>query len=147
MITYNRLSNYIHRKMKSFGFYNTIREDGTILMLVVTEISKLDEDNRLNKDEKLIDIVMRLYDYCGYKNIKINKLEYHENSKCSDMIQCIVNEFESLRVDNNNGTYIKMCLELCYSYAYDNDINVTKSIIAKIKKLNIIMKSKRIRKL
>lgn len=146
MASYNKLAHHIHSRMKSFGFYKKERELGTILLLIVTEMVKLYDDNKLNKAEKLADITMRLYDYCGYKNIKINNLEYVDYD-LHKMVNCITNEFEGYRADiETKHCYIIQCLEMCYSYAKDNNINLNKEIMIKLCKLKKIRRSKTRRK-
>lgn len=136
MLQPNRLSHYIHNKMKYFGYYKKDREKGTILLLIVGEIVKLYDENTLNKAEKLADITMRLYDYCGQNNIKIKDIDYAEYDAIK-MISCINNEYEAFRSDvETNHCYIKQCLAMCYSYAQDNDIDINREIFIKMKKLH-----------
>lgn len=146
-ISYNRLANHIHRKMKYFGFYNIEKEEGTILMLMITEIVKLFDMNKVNRDEKVVDIAMRLYDYCGYKGIKINKIEYVEYDLYK-MTECISNQFEGYRSNvDTNYFYIKECLNMCYSYAKDHNIDLEKQLFIKLVKLNKIKRMKKLKKI
>lgn len=144
MVSYNRKSQYIHNKMVKRGYYNPSREDGTILMLMITELTKLYNPFTLNKNEKLADLTMRLHDYCGYKNIKVSNSDTY-NGDCSlhEFIRLLTNEFEGIRSDiETNHTYIKDALLLCYKFAELNDFNLDRDIIIKCKKLNKVKKRK-----
>ena len=146
---FNRLSYHIHNRMKQFGYYDKERERGTILLLIVTEIIKLYDENKLNRIEKVVDIAMRLFDYCGHNNIKFNnKSMVYTPYSLDKMIECITNEYESHRSDiKTNNYYIKKCLYMCYSFAKDNNIDLNKEIIIKLKKLDKIYKMKKLRKI
>ncbi len=104
----NELARKIHENAKKKGFYDKPREVGTLLMLVVSELSEALEADRLNKranmgkyhqgiaygnvfeayvkdtfEDELADSIIRILDLCGYLNIDIEnhikaKMRYNE---------------------------------------------------------------------
>lgn len=103
MATINQLRDEIHENAKNKGFWDNPRETGTMLMLVVSELSEALEADRngryaliryydleiesilRNKDiafqtyikdtfeDELADAVIRILDLCGRKGIDIEK--------------------------------------------------------------------------
>lgn len=87
------LVDHCHNRARNAGWYNNPREDGTLLMLIVSEIAEAMEGERTGKmDDKLphrsmaevelADAVIRICDYCGYKNYDLmgalqEKMEYN----------------------------------------------------------------------
>ena len=97
----NELAQQIHKDCIDKGFYDTPRELGTLLMLIVSEVAEAIEGARINKfaDPKLVsemnpedcevndflyfvkdtfedeiaDTIIRLLDLCAYMNIDIEK--------------------------------------------------------------------------
>jgi len=98
----NEASQKIHKASKLKGFYEKPREIGTLLMLVVSELSEALEADRKNRyasdmptvllhsdldtfpeifkgnvkdtfEDEIADAIIRLFDLCGYMNIDIEK--------------------------------------------------------------------------
>ena len=107
MIKLNELSKEINDYAKSKGFWDTPRETGTLLMLIVSELAEAMEADRKVKyalptefkknvdlggnwqvnfetyikdtfEDEIADAFIRLFDLCGAMNIDI---EYHINQK------------------------------------------------------------------
>lgn len=100
-IELNNLSKVIHQDNVERGFYDDPRQIGTLLMLIVSELSEaleadrkdrhcpitvyaLNDDGTLNVDkfketvkdtfeDEIADTFIRLFDLCGYLNIDIEK--------------------------------------------------------------------------
>lgn len=138
LLNKNEFSKIHHEKIKELGYWDTPREIGTLLMLMVTEIAKLFDQNRLNKSEKLADLALRIYDYSYYNSIDLSILPEIDGCDLLDMITTLTNELESFRVGLDlNGIYIKQCLSMAYKYAEKNNINLEDEMI---KKHNILHK-------
>ena len=100
--TLNRKSREIHNKMIAKGHWDNEREIGTLLMLIVTELSEAFEAYREDRyaniskgvdafkshikdtfEDEIADVFIRLFDLCGFLNIDIEKyiklkLKYNE---------------------------------------------------------------------
>ena len=100
-VSLNELSKSIHQDNVERGFYDDPRQIGTLLMLVVSELSEALEADRKNKhcsvveyaltpegeldvekfkekvkdtfEDEIADAFIRLFDLCGYLNIDIEK--------------------------------------------------------------------------
>lgn len=143
MFNCNDFKEKHHNKIKKLGYWSNPREIGTLLMLMVTEISKLYDIEKLNKSEKLADIALRIYDYCGYYNIDLAQLPTVSECSFLSMIKCITNEMESYRADIDlQGKYIKECLSMCYLYALENNISLESELMRKFEMLDFIKKKK-----
>lgn len=130
-----------HNKIKKLGYWKKPRETGTLLMLMITEITKLFDPDKLNKPEKLADLALRIYDYCGYNQISLEEMPEVEECGLWDMAAQLTNEMESYRVGfNSNGQYIKACLSMAYKYASINNIDLDREIIRKSGMLDQIKK-------
>lgn len=97
----NELSKGIHEMNVKKGFYENKKEIGTMLMLIVSELSEALEADRINKhadlqnfidcknmsndevfafkstikdtfEDEIADSIIRLFDLCGYLNIDID---------------------------------------------------------------------------
>lgn len=106
-MTLNELSKEIHEYAKQKGFWDSKREMGTLLMLIVSELSEAMEADRKVKyaevtqfqknidlggnwernfealikdrfEDEIADAFIRLFDLCGAMNIDI---EYHIKQK------------------------------------------------------------------
>lgn len=91
------LAIYQHQLMKEEGWWDNPREDGTLLMLMTSEISECMEAIRKdfgNSDktgmplalEELADTVIRILDFCGSKDWPlgkaiVRKMEYNRTRK------------------------------------------------------------------
>ena len=98
----NELGKQIHQDCIDKGFYDTPRELGTLLMLIVSEVAEANEAARINKfadpqlvlemnpencgitrdfldlvkdtfEDEIADTIIRLLDLCAYMNIDIEK--------------------------------------------------------------------------
>lgn len=73
----NELSALCHSIAKEKGFWDTKRNVGEALMLIVTEIAEAMEAHRKQDDEnfreELADAFIRLFDLCGGMNIDIEE--------------------------------------------------------------------------
>ena len=70
-------SKLCHKISKEKGFWDSPRNMGEMLMLIVTELSEAMEAHRLrdkeNFNEEIADTFIRLFDLCGGLNIDIAK--------------------------------------------------------------------------
>ena len=89
----SELVNLCHSRSKNAGWWDSPREPGTLLMLIVSEVSEAMEGERKGlMDDKLprrpmaevelADAIIRICDYCGYHNYDLEgaimeKLEYN----------------------------------------------------------------------
>ena len=77
-------SDLCHRTAVEKGFWDSQRNIGEALMLIVTELAEAMESHRLkdqeNFNEELADTFIRLFDLCGGLNIDIQK-EIEKKSK------------------------------------------------------------------
>lgn len=75
MITIKDLIKEVHEIAKFKGWWESPRETGTLLMLMVSELAEAMEADRKgdeeNFKEELADTVIRIFDYCGAKNIDL----------------------------------------------------------------------------
>lgn len=133
-----------HNKIKELGYWDTPREKGTLLMLMVTEIAKLMDNDRMNKSEKLADLALRIFDYCGYYGIDMSDLPAISKCQLKDMVIELANELESDRVGMEVvfGDGIKNCLSMAYEYARERRVDLSFEIMKKYKILENIKKRK-----
>lgn len=142
----NKFAKIHHKRVIMKGYWREHREVGTLLMLIVTEISKLMDEYRLNKGEKLADISLRVLDLTAKYNYKIN-LGSLEISKltfnCSEhsMIQDVSDSMEIYRKNGKLDCFpLTILLRRCYAYAFENDIDLDKEMIRKSRMLFEIKK-------
>lgn len=73
----NSYCNRAYQIAKSKGWYEEKRETGTLLALIHSEVSEALEADRKgdveNFKEELADIVIRVFDLCGSRNIDLGK--------------------------------------------------------------------------
>lgn len=139
-ISKNEFAEMHHNKIKKLGYWKTKRETGTLFMLMITEITKLFDEDKLNKPEKLSDLALRIYDYCGYTMIDLNQLPKVTQYSLWFMTSRLTNEMEAFRVGfNTNGSYIRELLSSCYLYALKNNINLDNEILRKFTKLDFVL--------
>ncbi|WP_163538289.1 MazG nucleotide pyrophosphohydrolase domain-containing protein [Gracilibacillus sp. YIM 98692] len=71
----NQLCNEAYQIAKSKGWHDKPRETGTILALIHSEVSEALEADRKkdqeNFEEELADILIRIFDLCGSRNIDL----------------------------------------------------------------------------
>jgi len=84
----NEMVKLCHNVAKEKGFWDNNREIGTVLMLIVSELGEALEADRTgdleNFKEELADAVIRIFDFCGYLNIDLEKeimKKYEKNKK------------------------------------------------------------------
>ncbi|HOK39604.1 MAG TPA: nucleotide pyrophosphohydrolase [bacterium] len=83
----NEMVELCHKVAKEKGFWEKERETGTILMLIVSELGEALEADRNNDfenfKEEIADTVIRIFDYCGYLKIDLEKeiLKKYEKNK------------------------------------------------------------------
>jgi NTP pyrophosphatase (non-canonical NTP hydrolase) len=76
-----------HETAKSKGWWDTDRNDGEIIALMHSELSEaleaLRKEDVANLTEELADVLIRIFDYCGARNLNIEKalLEKMEKNK------------------------------------------------------------------
>jgi len=75
----NELRDHCHRIAKEHGWYDEDREVGTILTLMHCELSEAFEEYREKGItyefwEELGDVIIRILDYCGSKDIDIDAI-------------------------------------------------------------------------
>lgn len=114
-----------HNRIKSKGYWDEPQQFGTLLMLIVTEITKLFDCERTNTAEKLADTSLRLYDLLAYHNVNLDVLPEVEDCSLHSMLTCLTNELEAQRCGiNTKFVYLKQCLNMCFMYANINNINL-----------------------
>ena len=131
-LDHNKFAKEHHAKIVSLGYWQVERAIGTLLMLMVTELSKLFDPGKLNRPEKLADLALRIYDYCGRYNINLDELP--EVSECDlwSMLAELTNEMEAFRADiESSGRYTKNCLAMVYKYANENNIDLERELLSK----------------
>lgn len=129
MFNHNEFAREHHKRIIDKGYWKDPKELGTLLMLVVTEITKLFDKDRLNKSEKLADIALRLYDLCGYYKIDLTELPHVKSCTLYDMLSMLTNELEATRVSMpTNWIYLKRCLSMTWFYASLNRIDLEKEL-------------------
>ena len=133
----NKFAKIHHRRVVMKGYWREQREIGTLLMLIVTEISKLTNEYRVNKGEKLADVSLRILDLMTKYNYKIS-LENLEVSKltfnCSEhsMIQDVSDTMELYRQNGKLDCFpLSVLLRRWYAYAFENEIDLDKEMIRK----------------
>jgi len=71
-LTINELVERAHANAKEKGFWDEPRETGTLLMLIVSEVTEaLDAHSCENFCEELADICIRIFDLCGGHDIDL----------------------------------------------------------------------------
>lgn len=91
----NELADAIYKNNVAVGWYDVPREDGTLMMLMVSEIAEAMEGVRKNLmdahlphrkmvEVELADAMIRILDYCGAYHLDIGgaimeKLEYNKH--------------------------------------------------------------------
>lgn len=89
------MQHAVHENAKAHGWWDEPREDGTVLMLVVSELSELLEELRVggresakidgftSEEEELADAVIRILDFAGRKGYRLGAaiLAKHEYNK------------------------------------------------------------------
>lgn len=140
-INHSEFAKKHHKKIVDKGYWAEPKEIGTLLMLVVTEITKMHDPERLNKSEKLADVSLRLYDLCGYYNIDLREIPLVEECSLYSMLSMLTNELEAQRVNiNTKWIYLKRCLSMAYMYASENNIDLESELY---RKSEILMGMKR----
>lgn len=73
----NKLCEQAFENAKSKGWHDEIRETGTLLALIHSEVSEaLEADRKGDTDnfvEELADVCIRIFDLCGSRNIDLEK--------------------------------------------------------------------------
>jgi NTP pyrophosphatase (non-canonical NTP hydrolase) len=141
MFDRNEFAKSNHQKIKDRGYWDTPREMGTLLMLMVTEISKLFDETRVNRNEKVADLALRIYDYCAYYNIDLTDLPEVDNCDLLHMVSALTNELEVYRAELKfAGVFVKQCLSMAYRYADQYGIDLEEEMIKKSAILNQVKK-------
>lgn len=124
-MNHNEFALIHHNKITVMGYWKKDRALGELLMLMVTEITKLFNEGKLNKPEKVADVALRIYDFCGKYKVDLTELPVVETYGLWDMINQLTNELEAYRAGfNHRGQYVKTCLAMCYKYAEQNNIDL-----------------------
>lgn len=132
-----------HKDIVKMGYWDEPANIGVLLMLITTEITKLFDEAKLNKPEKLADVALRLYDFAGNYGVDLSELPVVDDCGIWDMMNTLTCEMEAYRVDmDTNYRYIKECLAMCYQYADQNDINLEFEIDRKRDMLKLLTKKK-----
>lgn len=132
MINHNEFATNHHELIIKLGYWDNPKELGTVLMLIVTEISKLFDEMRLNRGEKLADVALRLYDLLAYYNVDLTDLPDVETCNLHGMISMLTNEMEANRSGiKTNYIFLKKCLSMVWKYAEENDIDLMYELIRK----------------
>lgn len=143
MFNHNKFANQHHAKIIAKGYWENPKEIGTLLMLVVTEISKLFDVNRVNKSEKLADASLRLYDLLAFYNVDLTELPQVKTCSLHDMISMLTNELEADRVGiQTKKVYLKQCLSMMWLYAKENNIDLEEELLRKSEILMYMGKKK-----
>jgi len=144
MFDKNAFRDMHHNKIRSLGYWDAPREKGTLLMLMVTEIAKLSDSSRLNKAEKLADLALRVYDYCGYYKIDLSDLPPIDEGSTTNMVIELSGELEADRVGMGKmfGSGVKKVLAMAYGYAEYYGIDLSGEMLKKFKILDDIKKRK-----
>ncbi len=87
-MTLRELCERAHANAVAHGFYEEVRQFGTLIALIHSELSEALEAYRKRKDadaiaEELADVVIRVADLCGYLGINLEaaverKMAYNE---------------------------------------------------------------------
>ena len=84
-MTTRELTNLCHKIARQKGFWDSPRNVGEMLMLIVTELAEAMESYRhqdkANFNEEIADTFIRLYDLCGGLKIDIEKEIKHKIQK------------------------------------------------------------------
>lgn len=84
MATVKALTKLCHKIARQKGFWDSKRNTGEMLMLIVTELSEAMEAHRVqdreNFNEEIADTFIRLFDLCGGLKVDIEK-EIHKKMK------------------------------------------------------------------
>lgn len=132
MINHNEFATNHHELIIKLGYWDNPKELGTVLMLIVTEISKLFDEMRLNRGEKLADVALRLYDLLAYYNVDLTDLPDVESWDMYSMISMLTNEMEAGRSGiKTRYIFLKKCLSMAWKYAEENDIDLMYELIRK----------------
>lgn len=123
MTNLNELSTKIHNVNKEKGFYDELREIGTFLMLVVSELSKALEADRKNNSNKL-EIFL--------DDLKYAKLSIEDFSLQNDNCNWIKNKFETTIKDSFEDEIADAMIRLLDLCGYLN-IDIEKHISLKLK--------------
>ena len=89
------MQHAVHENAKAHGWWDEPREDGTIIMLIVSELAELLEELRVggresakidgftSEEEELADAVIRILDFAGRKGYRLGAaiLAKHEYNK------------------------------------------------------------------
>lgn len=122
---HNKFAKEHHNRIIEKGYWDNPQQFGTLLMLIITEMVKLFDDERSNNPEKLADTTLRLYDLLAYHKVDLSVLPEVSDCSLHSMISCLTNELEAERVNiNTRFIYLKRCLSMCYLFAQQNDINL-----------------------
>jgi hypothetical protein len=140
---HGKRSRIVHRKMVMKGYWAKPRELGTILMLIVTELSKAFDENRANKDQKLVDIVMRLYDITGRLKVDLNELPEVESTELIEFLNDLTNVLEADRVDMGDTIKhinLRNCLARVWKEAEKRNYNLEWALDDKFNMIDEIKK-------
>ena len=143
MINHNKFANQHHAKIIAKGYWEKPKEIGILFMLIVTEISKLFDESRINKGEKLADASLRLYDLLAYYNVDLTELPQVDSCSMHDMVSMLTNELEADRVGiQTKKVYLKQCLSMMWLYAKENNIDLEQELLRKSEILTYMNKKK-----
>ena len=128
-MNHNEFALVHHKKIVEKGYWEEPKEIGTLLMLVVTELVKLYDEDRINTPEKLADVALRIYDLCGYYKVDLESLPSVDSCSLHSMLSMLTNELEAQRVSiDTKWVYLKRCLSMCYLYAKENNIDLEQEL-------------------
>lgn len=143
MFEHNEFARKHHQQIVNKGYWDSPKEIGTLLMLVISEIIKLFDEDRINHSEKLADVALRIYDLCGYYKIELDELPVVTECSLYSMIAMLTNELEAQRVDiNTKWVYLKRCLSMTYLFAEKHQIDLPQEIVRKSEILKNMNKKK-----
>jgi NTP pyrophosphatase (non-canonical NTP hydrolase) len=116
----NELANYIHATVKAKGFWDKPRETGTLLMLIVTELSEAMEAYRNNKHANKISLVELLHDNNPKSFVKLfeNFVKDTFEDEITDVFIQLFDFIGFLQIDIKTHLALKMKFNLTRPYKH-----------------------------